>query len=279
MKISYENFNKFKSKKNFEEGGKRIKKKHKKKTPFFSIITTVKNNKDKLEKTIKSLNIQNFKNFEHIVIDAGSTDGTLNVIRKYEKKIDYWVSRSDKGIYYGFNDGIKLARGKIIGIINSGDLYTKNSLTIVSQYFRKLKIDFVFGTVKKKGVLSNYNPKKIHWSFNFYPAHSSGFFLKNIAQKKIGLYDTSFKCSADYDLFMKMLLKNKMIGSATKKNELIGIFEMGGYSQKITMIEHIIEETRIRIKNKQNIFYVLTLLFLRIIRNSYQLGLFQFLKK
>ena len=279
MKINYKNFNKFNSKRNFQEGGKRINKNYKKKPPFFSIITTVKNNKDKLEKTIKSLNTQSFKNFEHIIIDAGSTDGTLDLIRKHEKKIDYWVSRNDKGIYHGFNDGIKLARGKIIGIINSGDLYTKNSLKIVWQYFRKPKIDFIFGAVKKKKILSNYSPKKIHWSFNFYPAHSSGFFLKNTAQKKIGLYDTSFKCSADYDLFMKMLLKNKMSGTSTKKNELVGIFEMGGYSQKITMIEHIFEEARIRIKNKQNVFYVLILSFLRIIRNFYQLGLFQFLKK
>ena len=65
----------------------------------------------------------------------------------------------------------------------------------------------------------------------------------------------------------------------TKKNELIGIFEMGGYSQKITMIEHIIEEAKIRIKNKQNIFYVFTLSLLRIIKNSYQLGLSKFLNK
>ena len=141
-----------------------------------------------------------------------------------------------------------MARGHVIGIINSGDLYTKNSLRIISKYFTKFQLDFVFGTVKKKEILFSYNPKKIYWSFNFYPAHSSGFFIKNVAQKKIGLYDTSFKCSADYDLFMKMIIKKKMTGMGTKKNELIGIFEMGGYSQKITMIEHIIEEAKIRIK-------------------------------
>ena len=278
MKINYKNYGTYKNKKTFQEGGKRLNKNYRKKKPFFSIITTVKNNKIKLEKTIKSLNNQKFKNFEHLIIDAGSTDGTLELIKKYDKKIDYWVSRGDKGIYHGFNDGIKLARGDIIGIINSGDLYTQNSLMIISKYFTEFKLDFVFGAVKKKKILFNYNPKKIHWSFNFYPGHSSGFFIKNAAQKKIGLYDTSFKCSADYDLFMKMLLKNKMIGVGTKKNEVIGIFEMGGYSQKITMIEHIIEEAKIRIKNKQNVFYVFVLSFLRIIKNSHQLGLSTFFK-
>ena len=92
------------------------------------------------------------------------------------------------------------------------------------------------------------------------------------------MYDTAFKCSADYDLFMKMILKNKMTGTVTQKNELIGKFEMGGFSQKVTMLEHIIEESRIRIKNKQNIAYVLILSFLRIIRNFYQLGLTNFIK-
>ena len=278
MIIKYKNSKFFKSKSAFKHGGKRLKKNIKFKSPSFSIVTTVKNNKSKLEKTINSLIRQKNKDFEHIIIDAGSTDGSLELIKKYENSVDYWVSRNDQGIYYGFNDGIKLARGDVIGIINSGDLYTKNALKIISKYFKKKKLDFIFGTVKKDEIKYKYDEKKIKWSFNFYPAHSSGFFIKNNAQKKLGLYDTKFKCSADYDLFMKMILKKKMKGTVTKKTELIGKYEMGGFSQKITMIEHIIEEGRIRINNKQNIIYVLVLSFLRIIRNFYQLGLIKFIK-
>ena len=150
MKINYKNSNFYKSKFNYMHGGKRLKKKIKINKPIFTIITTVKNNRFKLEKTIKSLLNQEFKNFEHIIIDAGSTDGTIKIIKKYDNKIDYWVSRNDKGIYHGFNDGIKLARGDIIGIINSGDLYTKKALSIIDKYFSKEKLDFVFGVVKKK---------------------------------------------------------------------------------------------------------------------------------
>ena len=278
MIIKYKNSKFFKSKSAFQHGGKRLKKNIKFKSPSFSIVTTVKNNKSKLEKTINSLIRQKNKDFEHIIIDAGSTDGSLELIKKYENRVDYWVSRNDQGIYNGFNDGIKLARGDVIGIINSGDLYTKNALKIISKYFKKKKLDFIFGTVKKDEIKYKYDEKKIKWSFNFYPAHSSGFFIKNNAQKKLGLYDTKFKCSADYDLFMKMILKKKMRGTVTKKTELIGRYEMGGFSQKITMIEHIIEEGRIRINNKQNIIYVLVLSFLRIIRNFYQLGLIKFIK-
>ena len=150
MKINYKSSKFYKSNFSFKHGGKRLRKNIKFKKPTFSIITTVKNNKKKLEKTIKSLLNQNFKNFEHIIVDAGSTDGTLDVIKKYENRIDYWVSRKDKGIYYGFNDGIKLARGNIIGIINSGDSYTKKALKIIIGYFNRQKLNFVFGAVKKK---------------------------------------------------------------------------------------------------------------------------------
>ena len=80
------------------------------------------------------------------------------------------------------------------------------------------------------------------------------------------------------DSFYKMIIKYKMRGMATKKNEVIGTFMLGGYSQRITMIEHIIEESRIRIKNKQNIVYVYILSFLRIIKNFHQLGLSKFIK-
>ena len=69
-----------------------------------------------------------------------------------------------------------------------------------------------------------------------------------------------------------------MRGLATKKQEVIGNFMLGGYSQQITMLEHIIEEARIRIKNKQNIIYVYILSFLRLIKNSHQLGLSKFIK-
>ena len=127
--------------------------------------------------------------------------------------------------------------------------------------FRKLSISlfliqFIFGAVKKNKVYHKYEPEKMNWSFNFYPAHSSGFFISRTAQNIIGFYDLKFKCSSDYDLFYKMIVKYKMKGTSTKRDELIGNFELGGYSQQITLIEHIIEETKIRLNNKQNIFIV-----------------------
>ena len=106
-----------------KEGGRRIKKKNVNVKPFFSIITVVLNNEKFIEQTIKSVLNQKYKNFEYIIIDGGSTDSTIEIIKKYEKKIDYWVSGKDKGLYDAFNKGMSVAKGEFIGIINSDDLY------------------------------------------------------------------------------------------------------------------------------------------------------------
>jgi len=254
-------------------------KKVKKQEPFFSIITPVKNAEKNIKKTLLSLKNQSFKSFEHIIVDGDSKDQTKDIIKKFKKKNTIIISGKDKGIYDGINKGIKIAKGKFIGTLNSGDTYTFNGLKIVNKYLNKNKLDFIFGTVKKGEIKHGFYPSKIFWSFNFYPAHSSGFFISRVAQNKIGFYDIQFKCSSDYDLFYKMILKYKMKGITTKKNEVIGNFELGGYSQQITLLEHIIEETKIRLKNKQNIFIVFLIFILRIIKNFYKLNLIKYLKK
>ena len=150
----------------------------------------------------------------------------LNVVKKkYENSVNLWISEKDHGIYDAMNKGIKYSSGKYIGIINSGDLYSTNALKIIKNYLiRTEPIDFIFGTVKKKILKSGFKKNKIYWSFDFYPSHSSGFFISNKVQKELGLYDTSFKLSADHDLFFR-LIKNKFKGTATKENELMDILQ------------------------------------------------------
>ena len=230
----------------------------------FSIITPVLNNKDKLKRTIDSIKKQNFKDFEIIVVDGGSTDGTKEFIEK-EKIIEKKISEIDKGIYYAINKGIKISNGKYINTINAGDEYfSENSLNIIKDYFDKNpEISFVFGAVKKNKVYHKYEPSKMNWSFNFYPAHSGGFFVKKETHDKIGLYNLKYKCSSDYDFFWRLIKTNKYKGISTKKNELISVFEPGGYSSKLSFFEHVIEETLIRINNKQNKLIVLIIFFLR----------------
>ena len=244
--------------KRFDEGVKRLKQKKKEKKPFFSIIKVVYNNERYLEETIKSILYQSFKNFEYIIIDGGSTDGTHKIIKKYEKKIDYWVSEKDKGIYDAFNKGMMVAQGKFIGIINSDDKYKKNSLKIIYNYLIKNKsLDFIFGSVKKHwGVLHGYKPEKIYYSWGFYSSHSTGFFIKRDSAKKVGLYNTKYKYHADYDFFYRSIVKHKLNGTATKKNEVVGIFRRGGFSSTIGFKKLLKEELKIRLDNGQSIFLI-----------------------
>tara|TARA_B100000795_G_scaffold269583_1_gene259442 strand:+ start:935 stop:1708 length:774 start_codon:yes stop_codon:yes gene_type:complete len=231
----------------------------KKKEPLFSIITVVLNNDKYLEETIKSVISQKNKDFEYIIIDGGSKDNSLQIIKKYKKKINYFISERDRGIYDAFNKGVSLARGKFICIVNSDDILKKNALSIIKNYIDKNpKIDFIFGSVKKHwGILHGYRPKKIKYSWGFYSSHSTGFYVKRESAKKIGSYNLKYKYHADYDYFYRMIVKKKMKGVATKKNEVVGIFRRGGFSSKISYRRSFLEELKIRYDNNQNIFNII----------------------
>ena len=252
------------------QGGKRISNDEKKEF-LISIVTVVFNNKIHLEETIKSV-LEQKVSLEYIIIDGGSTDGTIEVIKKYQDSLDLWISKNDEGIYDAMNKGIKYSTGKYIGFLNSGDLYFPNSLSIIENYIKKFNdIDFIFGTVLKKKIKHGFSKNKVHWSFDFYPSHSSGFFISNKAQKKVGLYDLQFKLSADHDLFFR-LIKNNFKGMATKKNELIGHFRKvgGSYSSKFDFENHLIEEINIRLSNRQNKFIVIIILFNNYLRKIFK---------
>ena len=166
-----------------------------------TIITVVKNNKQSIERCIKSVIKQKYKNIEYIVVDGNSSDGTKQIINKYKSKIDFYVSENDLGIWDAMNKGISLSTGDIIGFLNSDDFYYENALEIVSDCFEKKEIDFLFGSVKKYKLLYGFNPNIIKWSFGFYTSHSVGFFIKNSKHKSVGLYNKKY-LSADLD-FLK----------------------------------------------------------------------------
>jgi glycosyltransferase involved in cell wall biosynthesis len=235
-----------------------------------SIITVVLNGDKYLEKSIKSTLSQNYKNYELILIDGASTDNSVKIIKKYQRKIAYWCTKKDNGIYDAMNKGIRKAKGDIIGILNSDDIYIKNALQIVNRYFQKYnQIDFLFGSVKKNRIMSGYHPHKIKWKFNIYPGHSSGFFIKKSTHDKIGLYNTKFKYSADYDLIYRMIVKHKLNGMCVNHKEVTGEFRLDGIGSRVSLFGKLIEETKIRIHNKQNIFVVITLIFLHLFNNFF----------
>ena len=219
----------------------KVRKFYKKKNfPLITIITVVYNNVTHLQKTLNSIYKQNYNNYELIVIDGGSNDGTLNIIKKNSSKINFWISEKDKGIYDAFNKGLKLAKGDYVGFVNSDDILLPNALKILKDYIiRYPEKDFIFGSVKKHwGVLHGYKPWKIYFSWGFYSSHSTGFFIKLTSARKVGLYKLKYKFSSDYDYFFRMIVKKKLDGIGTKKDEVFGIFRRGGYSSKISFLDH-----------------------------------------
>jgi glycosyltransferase involved in cell wall biosynthesis len=239
------------------------------KHPLITIITVVLNDEKNIEKTILSILEQKYKNIQFIVIDGGSIDGTITKIEKYIDRIDIFESKKDNGIYDAFNKGLKLAEGDLIGFVNSGDLLTANSLTILEKYYQNYKnADFFFGAVKKHwGILYGYKKWKIYFTWGFYSSHSTGFYIKKDAAKIVGEYNLKYKYSSDYDYFYRMIVKHKLKGIGTKKNELFGIFQRGGYSSSINFYDHLIECTRIRLDNKQNKIIVLLTIIIKYLFN------------
>jgi len=200
------------------EGGLRTKGYFKKSfpdKPLISVITVVFNGAKYLEQTIQSVINQTYDNVEYIVIDGGSTDGTLDIIKKYENKIDYWVSEKDKGIYYAMNKGIRLSNGELIGIINSDDWYARNSINLIAhKYCSNKNIGLFHGVLDIYNKNNKYIQKRkgidkpiIHLMAT--PFKHPTCFISKFTYKKIGIYNLKYKLASDYDLMLR-LVKSKI---------------------------------------------------------------------
>ncbi|MDC0054466.1 glycosyltransferase [Candidatus Pelagibacter sp.] len=235
---------------------------------FFSIITPVLNNPE-IENVFNCLKKQSYKNFEHIVIDGGSKKKIQKIIKKNKKNISKLIIEKDNGIYDAINKGIKLSKGKVVGILNSDDIYYPGTLKLVYNYFSKKNIDYMFGSVLKNRLMHGFQPDKIWYKFNIYPSHSCGFFVKRSVHKTLGLYDTRFKYSSDRD-FIYRLIKNNFKGISSKKYEIFGKFNPHGISSKLNYFRTLFEEFNIRLKN-QNLLIVLIIFFITLINKLYNL--------
>ena len=181
-----------------------------------TIITVVKNSEATIERCIKSVLSQNYKNIEYIIIDGNSSDGTKEIINKYRDQISKIIIGDDGGIWEAMNKGINLASGEILGFLNSDDYYYEKTTEIVNNYFSNNNIDFLFGSVEKYKLMHGYSPWKVRWSFGFYTSHSVGFFIKTKKHLDVGLYNSRY-LSADLDFFYKMIISSLVLNGLVKK--------------------------------------------------------------
>lgn len=197
-----------------------------------SIITVNYNNRDGLQKTIDSVICQTWRDFEWIIIDGGSTDGSRELIEKYQEHFAYWCSEPDKGIYNAMNKGIAKAKGEYLQFLNSGDyLYDSNVLRKVFGKQRFADILFGYMIVEGSNVFSSSAMMKpvLYWNDfvgNTLPHQAS--FCKLSLFEKYGMFDESYKIAADTKFFIKTIVWEK--SSYEFIPEKIALFQQGGIS-------------------------------------------------
>ena len=176
----------------------------------YSIITVNYNNKDGLRKTIESVIHQSFRDFEYIVIDGGSTDGSADVLKEYDAQIDYWVSEPDKGIYNAMNKGIAQAKGEYLNFMNSGDcFYTPDILEKVTSYNYETDFivgrDYHFNEKIQKGHASIQPPRitMIHF-FVATLDHQSSFIRRELFDNSS--YNESYRLVSDWIFYVEKIV-------------------------------------------------------------------------
>lgn len=201
-------------------------------SPIISIITVTYNDAKRLEKTIKSISKQSYKNIEYIIIDGGSSDGTLAIIQQYEKSITKWISEKDEGIYDAMNKGIQLAQGNWINFMNAGDIF--HNLNVLSNIFATTHYDTATKIIYGNHVADYQNGYKRVVKVSPQPkllngmpfCHQSTFVRLQPAQKI--LFDTNYQLAADYQFILQIFKKGsqfKYIPFPISIIETVGIAE------------------------------------------------------
>jgi glycosyltransferase involved in cell wall biosynthesis len=216
-----------------------------------SIITINYNDKKGLEKTIKSVFNQTFRDFEFIVIDGGSTDGGKEILEQNSDKIDYWVSESDNGIFNAMNKGIKVAIGEFLIFMNSGDTFFNEK--VLEQMEKDLidDYDIYYGDyyrVNNNSTKKRTFPEKLSFSF-FYSrslSHQSTFIRRKLFFD-IFLYNEEYKIASDWEFFIYAICKKnvpyKYINLPISKFDFTGISSIAKY-------KNLAKEERIQSINK-----------------------------
>lgn len=202
-----------------------------------SIVTAVFNGIDFIEACICSVLTQDYINLEYIVIDGGSTDGTIEVLRRYRSRISIFESGPDLGYYDALNKGIQMASGVLVGVLNADDLFAdQDVLSTVVHAFRLNRCDAVYGNLC---MVDRWNPgQRIRcWDSRTYsradlelgwmPPHPTLYLRKSLFVM-YGGYDLNFGCSADYEMILRLLYTYRI--KAFFLNKLMVIMRVGGMS-------------------------------------------------
>ncbi len=201
-----------------------------------SVITTSYNSGHTIGDTINSVLSQDYSNVEHIIVDAGSTDDTLEVLRRFQDKVKF-VSEKDGGIYYGMNKGLAMSTGDVICFLNADDWYCGDD--VLSKVVAKMKCSNCLVVYGDLAYVRQFNPERIvrTWRsgkfrrkniyYGWMPPHPA-FFAHRQVYEQVGFYNTDLSNAADYELMLRILLKYEH--NACYLPEVLVKMRLGGYS-------------------------------------------------
>ncbi len=221
-----------------------------------SIITINYNNLEGLKRTIESIVNQTWQEFEYVIIDGGSTDGSAAYIESQSAHFDYWVSEPDKGIYNAMNKGIAKATGEYLLFLNSGDHLFKQNILAENHHTMKYfdLIYFDLQIIDRNECFINEYPDILTFSYfvkNTLP-HPATFIKRNLFAKR-GLYDESLKIVSDWKLLMVSVCKYG--SSYLKVNKTMSVFYLDGFSSSSENRELLLKE-REQVLNDEFAFFI-----------------------
>lgn len=238
--------------------------------PLISIITVVFNGSKTLEQTIQSVINQSYQNIEYIIIDGGSTDGTISIIKKYEKHISNWISEADKGLYDAMNKGIAMAKGELIGMINSDDWYELDAVKIIVDTYVDNPDKRIFHgdrfDIDNEGNRRKYKFNKSKFKFLYFSMtynHPSMFIHKDVYT--VYKYNIEFKSISDYEFVLKVFLKNSDFFCYVPLTYVN--YRLDGISAKQSLISEIKEGSNARLNAGLKYHHVLVFIVLKFIRS------------
>jgi len=204
-----------------------------------SIITAVYNNEQTIRHCIESVLAQSHPSIEYIVVDGGSTDGTIEIIKSYGGKISHFISEPDNGLYDAINKGINLSCGEVIGILHSDDVYATNDIIkTVDEYMTRYGVDSCYGDllyVRKDSIdkiiryWKSCPYREDLFQKGWMPPHPT-FFVTKAIYEAYGVFNSNFRISADYELMLRLLLKCRI--STVYIPEVIVRMRVGGMSNR-----------------------------------------------
>lgn len=208
--------------------------------PKFTIITITFDSEKTVERTLKSVLNQTFKDFEYIIVDGASKDGTLDIVRKYEPLFEgrmKWESEPDKGIYDAMNKGILRSSGQLIGIVNSDDWLESDALAnVYSSFLKKHESEDI---VYCGGIKYHYDDhvdtlkvdiekfRKNAWKHMMFGVRHPGTFVPKNIYTNIGIFDSELKLSADRDFILRCYFRGYEFYDI---NSIVSNMSAGGFS-------------------------------------------------